>query len=176
MLFSFLNTEEELNSVLAGYFQKLMFVLINSTSSKGCLNHQSELYHYVYRSPELFVAMTRHLYSKSISDVLVKLLNPPVGLLNEDTAVEATKVRADTVKAIIDRLTNECSEFDHINASAVLCDLIETRLVYETLLESQVLSHLCNVIDKEENIDSAKKAALSVLTRLCKEYKNNEAI
>jgi hypothetical protein len=62
-----LDSEEELNSVLAGYFCKVFLVLVS--------NKAKEVYSYIYKHPEVFDKLVRYISQKSISEVLVKLLN-----------------------------------------------------------------------------------------------------
>jgi serine/threonine-protein phosphatase 6 regulatory subunit 3 len=78
-LLSFLDQDSELNSVLSGYFSKLLLILIQSK--------QKEVYNYVYIHHQVFENLVKHLYSKSISEILQKLLaNTPSIYHSEDTA------------------------------------------------------------------------------------------
>lgn len=78
-LLSFIEQDGELNSVLAGYFSKLFLILVQSK--------QKEVYSYVYAHPQVFENLVKHLYSKSISEILQKLLaNTPSIYHTEDTA------------------------------------------------------------------------------------------
>lgn len=64
---SFIDTEEELNPTLAGYFCKLFQVLIS--------NKSKEVLEYVIMHPEIADHLVRHIYSKSICEILIKILN-----------------------------------------------------------------------------------------------------
>ena len=75
-LLSFLDSEEEeLNPVLCGYFCKLFKVLIE--------NKAREVYNYMYNNPNTIDSFVKHLYSKSISDVLIRLLNVSENVFDE---------------------------------------------------------------------------------------------
>jgi hypothetical protein len=66
-LLSFLDTDEPLNLVLAGYFSKIFLILLN--------NKAKDTYQYVYKHHEVLEKLIKHIYSKSISELLVKILN-----------------------------------------------------------------------------------------------------
>lgn len=83
-LFKFIQTEEELNPVLSGYFCKLVSLLIS--------RKQKQLFPFIY-SPESTVIedLLKHVYQKSISEIINKLLT------NVDTDHEpeiATQIKA----------------------------------------------------------------------------------
>ena len=64
---SFIDSEEELNPVLCGYFAKLFQVLVSS--------HAKEIFSYVYSHTIVLDNLVKHSYQKSISDVLIRLMN-----------------------------------------------------------------------------------------------------
>jgi hypothetical protein len=66
-LFKFIQTDEELNPVLAGYFCKLVSLLIS--------RKQKQLFPFIF-APESTVIedLMKHVYQKSISEILNKLL------------------------------------------------------------------------------------------------------
>ena len=68
-LFKFIRTEEApLNPVLAGYFCKLLTLLIN--------RKQKQVIPYIFGpDSDVLDCLLRHLYQKSISEVLNKLMN-----------------------------------------------------------------------------------------------------
>jgi serine/threonine-protein phosphatase 6 regulatory subunit 3 len=78
-LLTFLDTDEELNPVLAGYFCKLFQVLVG--------NKPKEVFGYVYAHPEVMERMVRHIYQKSISEVLIRLLNVSENILEGEAEI-----------------------------------------------------------------------------------------
>lgn len=66
-LLSFLDNEGPLNPVLAGYFSKLMLILIQ--------NKPTDVSRYINQNPSIIDKMIARLESKSVADVLYKLLN-----------------------------------------------------------------------------------------------------
>lgn len=65
-LLSFLKTDQELNPVLCGYFAKLINVFISS-------KHE-EFFHYIYTHETLIEDFANHVYNRSISENLIKLI------------------------------------------------------------------------------------------------------
>ena len=68
-LFIFLDSEEELNPVLCGYFSKLVGVFLNRKSK--------QIYHYVYthEDGQTLERLAKHVYSKSLTEILIKFLD-----------------------------------------------------------------------------------------------------
>lgn len=64
---SFLETEEELNPVLCGYFSKVFTVLVGAKTK--------QVFSYVYTHTRVLDNLIRHSYQKSIAEVLIRLLN-----------------------------------------------------------------------------------------------------
>jgi serine/threonine-protein phosphatase 6 regulatory subunit 3 len=75
-LLNFLDCKGDLNPVLAGYFAKLMLILIS--------NKSAEVYRYVFTNPHLLDKFVQHLGSKSVSEVLQKLLNVSESLSGDE--------------------------------------------------------------------------------------------
>ncbi len=71
------SSSEELNSVLTGYFSKLISSLINYK--------RKDFLQYFFHKENLLESLLKHIYDKSISDLVVKILN------NSETAVSTRK-------------------------------------------------------------------------------------
>ena len=69
--------KEEINTLLSGYFCKLVTSLINYK--------KKEFLAYFFNKKGLLEALLSHLYDKSLSDLVVKILN------NSETAVSTRK-------------------------------------------------------------------------------------
>jgi serine/threonine-protein phosphatase 6 regulatory subunit 3 len=111
-LLTFLDTDDELNPVLAGYFCKLFQVLVG--------NKPKEVFTYVYQHPEVIEKMIKHIYQKSVSEVLIRLLNVSENVLDSDCEISAAdmdSVRQSFVFRILQRLSPEHngSFEDHLN-------------------------------------------------------------
>lgn len=70
--FRFINEakqDEELNALLCGYFSKLLLQLLNYNKAK--------LHSYLFATKDLMSNLCMHLYNKSISDFVLKVLAIP---------------------------------------------------------------------------------------------------
>lgn len=72
----FLDTNEDLNSVLCGYWCKLFKVLVGS--------HPREVFNYFYLHEEIIEKLIRHLYQPAICEVISRLLNFNKTIFAED--------------------------------------------------------------------------------------------
>lgn len=71
ILFDFLRTDEEWNPVLCGYFVKLLSSMQNQ--------HRKEFNLFIYNPKnEVISSIVKHIYNKSLSDFLIKILNQDV--------------------------------------------------------------------------------------------------
>lgn len=81
-LLSFIDTDEELNPVLSGYFCKLFQVLVG--------NKPREVFSYIYQHPVVLDNLVKHIYQKSISEVLIRVLNVTDNIFEEGMGNETT--------------------------------------------------------------------------------------
>lgn len=77
---SFLETDEHLNAVLSGYFSKVFSVLVSSRTK--------EVFNYVYTHTRDLDNLVKHSYQKSVSEVLIRLLNTQENLFNDQSSAE----------------------------------------------------------------------------------------
>lgn len=70
---------EEINYTLAGYFMKVMNTIILARPKEALL--------YIYNNPKHTDNLINHLYSKSITNLLVVIINAPKDLFNEQAPV-----------------------------------------------------------------------------------------
>jgi hypothetical protein len=107
---SFIDTEEELNPVLCGYFAKLFQVLVSS--------HAKEVFGYVYSHTVVLDNLVRHSYQKSISDVLIRLMNTQENLFQGENDImqlsyhDINTLRCSYVLKIIQKLAPETTYED----------------------------------------------------------------
>jgi hypothetical protein len=62
--------------VLSGYFGKIFFVLVS--------NKPKEVFSYIYTHPIVIDNMIKHSYQKSISEILIRLLNTSENVFTGD--------------------------------------------------------------------------------------------
>ena len=128
--------EKPLNSVLAGYFSKLLTLLINRKSKM--------LLPYVF-APESDVieCLLYHIYQKSISELVNKFLtlNDDTIKPNEESILAEIKAKQHHIlNTLVEKLgPNDTTEEDNLNASYILQDSLETKDYF-------------NVVSKRNNI------------------------
>lgn len=107
-LLSFLDTDEELNPVLCGYFCKLFIPLIS--------NKTREVFTYIFNNPRVFDLFVKHIYSKSISEVLIRLLNASDSAFEDGFEGNQDSIRQSFIFKVVQRLGPGFSYEDHLNA------------------------------------------------------------
>lgn len=108
-LLSFVDTEEELNPVLCGYFCKVFSVLVS--------NKPKEVFSYIYSNTQVLDNLVRHINQKSISEVLIRLLNTSENVLSGEglNSAEIDSIRQSFVYKIVNRFDPALDMEDHIN-------------------------------------------------------------
>eukprot|EP00826_Nyctotherus_ovalis_P044433 TRINITY_DN4796_c0_g3_i6.p1 TRINITY_DN4796_c0_g3~~TRINITY_DN4796_c0_g3_i6.p1 ORF type:complete len:438 (+),score=97.42 TRINITY_DN4796_c0_g3_i6:188-1501(+) len=156
-LLSFLNSEEELNFVLAGYFAKVIQAIIGK--------RKLDLLHYLFLHKEHIDNFVRHCYNKSIAEALYKLIS------NEDkftTGIASENFLAEK-EEILDRLIENISgKNDEMiaNSSVVLTNLVDSRQYIEYFLSAKTIARLFQIV--VEGSPKSLEASLNVLTALVK--------
>jgi hypothetical protein len=148
---SFLDTEEELNPVLCGYFSKVFTVLVGSKTK--------HVFSYIYSNPKYLDLLVRHSYQKSIAEVLIRLLNTQENLFFEDCGVgyaEVNSIRQSYVYKIIQKLSPAAPGGieDHMNACSVLSDIADYKILYMEMLSSRAFEMYKEFLSSES--DSTK--------------------
>jgi hypothetical protein len=95
-----LETEEELNAVLSGYFSKVFTVLVSSKTK--------EVFSYVYTHTRVLDNLVRHSYQKSVSEVLIRLLNTQENLFSDSHEIsyqDVNSIRSSYIYKIIEKLS-----------------------------------------------------------------------
>ena len=116
--------EKNLNAVLSGYFSKLMTLLLT--------RKQKSLLPYIFaEGSDIVDCILNHVYQKSISELVSKLLNiqeDSVKLGNAALVPEVKKAQRYILNSLVDKLgPNDTTEEDNLNASSILQDALETK-------------------------------------------------
>lgn len=166
--------EKPLNDVLAGYFSKLMTLLIN--------RKQKSLLPYVFGAEsDVIDCLLNHVYQKSISELVTKFLN-----ISEDTAKagdnsalasEIKRQQVNILVTLVDKLGPDNTDEDNLNACSILQDALDTKEFYSVVSRRTSLSKLLEFAlpsSSQEGTESgtlktsteSQNAALGVLTTL----------
>jgi len=157
-LFEFVDTEEVKDLTLAGYFNKAVTALLNKNSY--------ELLSYIYLNSSAALKMSHHLYSKSIADVLLKILS------NEDQGSPPFLVYlSEILDDVLGRISSESTSEACLNSSWLLVELLslssdiptaqEIKAYFLSEKTLEILSEKLNT-----NHETVQKASLSILKAL----------
>eukprot|EP00826_Nyctotherus_ovalis_P010143 TRINITY_DN12698_c0_g1_i6.p1 TRINITY_DN12698_c0_g1~~TRINITY_DN12698_c0_g1_i6.p1 ORF type:complete len:424 (+),score=158.39 TRINITY_DN12698_c0_g1_i6:452-1723(+) len=130
-LLSFLNTSEEVNPTLAGYFSKVMQIIIEK--------RKLDLLEYLFTYKEHAGNLIKHSYNKSISDILNKILSNEDKFVTGTTGEEFLADKQELLKAMIKKMEPENTGDDIINNCSILCTLIDGKQYLEYLLSEEVI-------------------------------------
>ncbi|CAG9330424.1 unnamed protein product [Blepharisma stoltei] len=110
-LFKFLDADLPSNLILAGYFSRTLHSLL--------MRNSYELLSYLYDVNEYGKALTKHLYSKSICDILERIL----GCENHKNPAFKSEL-FEVIELILENVSSTKSPEAAINASTLLANLI----------------------------------------------------
>eukprot|EP00347_Sterkiella_histriomuscorum_P002974 403366086 len=170
-LLSFLDSTEELNPVLTGYFCKLFQVLVG--------NKPKEVFGYIYANPNVLDKFINHLNDKSVSEILIRLLNVSENLFDdsEGSMLQSPEIldgiRQSYIYKIVGRLAPECSFEDNLNAQTVLSELVEYKAIYQELTSQRCLEKYEEYLTLESSVAS-KSNTYILLQQIASKYKQNE--
>jgi hypothetical protein len=159
-LFSFLNTEEKpLNPVLSGYFSKLVTLLLT--------RRQKQLVPYIFNTEndsKLVDLLLFHVYQKSLSEFLNKLLALSTGDFEEEQAEIISKKQKEIYEKLIEKLGSEEVE-DQLNAITLLSENLENKEYFTILSRRENLASLFQIAFKHPS-DEGRKSGLNVIIAL----------
>ena len=163
-LFSFLNTDKELNYVLAGYFLKVMLIIIEK--------RKCDLLSYLFACKEHIDNFIKHCYNKSISEILYKLISSEdkftTGVSSESFALEKQEI----LDKLIENIGVKNDEMVN-NSSVVLSNLINSRQYLSYFLSSKVINKLFQIAT--DNNPITLRASLTIINALIKAKLNNNS-
>jgi hypothetical protein len=155
----FIDTDNELNDVLAGYFARLCNILIQKKSD--------EIVKYFFTKEHLLYKFAYHSYSKSLTDTVIKILDINTEKSGID-ANEVKRVRREFIHKLLERLNDDKSEVCYeysLNIFQIFNELTFKRSFYEILIEDAVLDKL-EVILKKESPECSTNASIRILNVL----------
>jgi hypothetical protein len=132
-LFKFIETREHpLNPVLSGYFAKLLILLIN--------RKQKQIVPFIFSGEcDLIDNLLYHVYQKSISEVLNKILNVTNQNYEDSLSKRIKELQQKAVVALVDKLSaDQIDEEANLNASIILCDNIDQKDFFNSLSKRSV--------------------------------------
>lgn len=125
-LFRFLDSDST-NEVLAGYFSKLVHLLVN--------RKQNQFVPYVFNNG-VFDLLLKHLNQRSICEVIIKLMNTNESNFGHEFACEMKEAKTKVIQQLLSALNTEDHETS-LNISLVMCELIEVSDFFNTIARRQ---------------------------------------
>lgn len=150
---------EEINYTLAGYFMKVVNTIILARPKEALL--------YIYNNAKHTDNLIKHLYSKSITNLLVVIINAPKDLFSESVPVNDMVKFSQQIfplrKAIFERLIQLACKTSyeienqemHINICSILIDMI---IRVEQLIDGKQL--YIHVFEKENHLEEIFMATI----------------
>ncbi len=136
-LLSFLRPTTEVNAVLAGYFTKVLMAILE----KRRLEFMTYIF-FFYEHVENFL---KHSYSKSISEVISKLLSNEDKFLSDMTGEEFVVERQDILRKMIRKMEPSNSIEEITNNCFILCTLLDTKQQLQFFMKEDVLRSIFEI-------------------------------
>ena len=137
-LLSLLAGERELNSVLAGYFAKVLQVLLEK--------RKLEVLGYLFNYREHITNLLRRSKNKSVAEVLHKILSNEDKFLTGLLGTEYLPEKAAVIDELLVRMKLPHEPETIANNAAVLCSLVETRQHLDYLMSESVLKRVFELV------------------------------
>ena len=131
-LFSFVQADQTLNFLLAGYFLK---------AYESCLNSNPEEFFMIIYQESYHIAILKHLKSSSISEIVFSILT-------SKSSLEERKLVLDQVI----RLLGSYDYFVSFNASSILSRISKDEEIFQFLIQKPAIDALFEFFKKDKLI------------------------
>lgn len=156
----FIETDDQLNDVLSGYYARLCTILIQKKSD--------EVAKYFFKNENLLYRLAYHSYSKSITDTVIKILDINTDKLDLGEG-EVARIRKEFVHKLLERLADENSEVSYeysLNIFQIFNELTFKRAFYTILIEDQVVIKLKEVLLNASAPECSSNASIRIMNVL----------
>ena len=136
-LLSFVKTETEVNPVLAGYFCKVMQVIVEK--------RKLDLLEYIFTYREHIYNVLKHSYNKSVSEVLSKILSNEDKFITGTTGEEYAPEKKEVLEKMIGKMEPTNSIEDITNNCFILCNLVDTKQHLSYFLAPEVVKKIYQI-------------------------------
>ena len=143
-LFKFLDTpstsdnddaDEPVNPVLAGYFSKVVQLLIN--------RKQKQIVPYIIADENKVIQrLVRHVYSRSVAEVIHRLLHIVESNFDDETSAKIAEKKQVIMTSLIEKLKSEKGDETAMNATFILQDLMENKPFFQLLTKRHNMQKL----------------------------------
>ena len=136
-LLSFLRPSTEVNAVLAGYFAKVLLCFLEK--------RKLDFLTYIFDFPEHVDNFIKHSYSKSISEIISKILSNEDKFLVDMTGDEFIPERHAILQKMIRKMEPSNSIEEITNNCFILCTLLDTKQQLGFFLKEEVLKSIFDI-------------------------------
>eukprot|EP00826_Nyctotherus_ovalis_P045641 TRINITY_DN5073_c0_g1_i14.p1 TRINITY_DN5073_c0_g1~~TRINITY_DN5073_c0_g1_i14.p1 ORF type:complete len:274 (+),score=25.43 TRINITY_DN5073_c0_g1_i14:173-994(+) len=154
-LFTVINTKNEINPVLAGYFEKIVESLL--------CEYKEELLKYVFSSKEHSSNLLYHCYNTSIANLLLSLLSANTSDTPEHPFHQH---KPDIISQLVDNINPDNSEDVIANSCFVLTQLIASKSYLHYLSGENTIASIFNKGFMNENVSRASTKYLLAVTKV----------
>lgn len=159
-LFKFVRSKDKpLNNVLAGYFSKLLMLLLN--------RKQKQIIPYVFGADsDVLDCLLYHVYQKSVSEVLNKLMNVVDSNFEPDLVQLIQEKKLRVMNQLTDKLMSDYTEEDNYSAATVICELLEVKEFFGVVSKRANVLKLAECAFNRAGTPESRCSALQVLFKL----------
>ena len=118
-------------------------------------NKPKEVFQYIYNHTEVIDNMVRHVYQKSISEVLIRILNISDNLFEDHILSAVESIRKSFIHKIVLKFDPKFTVEDHMNAASLLSELVEYKQVYLELVSQRNLDIIKEFLKSESESSKA---------------------
>lgn len=140
-LFRFLSQEDDdepVNPVLAGYFSKVVCLLIN--------RKQKQIVPYIVDDANKVVEnLLKHVYSRSVAEVVHRLLHIVESNFEEELSVKIAEKKQIIMASLIDQLNCTKENETDLNAAFILQDMMEQKPFFQILTKRQNMQKMYDI-------------------------------
>ena len=166
-LFKFIRTKETpLNPVLSGYFFRLVNILI--------MRKQKQVVPYIFGDDsDVIDCLLYHVYQKSVSEVLNKLLNILGINFDDDMVAKIQEQKQKILNELINKLSKKDSDDEeYINVTMILSDIIEQKNFFSIISKRQNLQKLSEIAFDESCAYGSRTTTLALLTKFVQQFQD----
>ena len=136
-LLSLLNTKNELNPVLAGYFSKVVLAILEK--------RKQDFLEYVFKFDMHINNVVRHSYNKSIADILNKIITNEERSMTGNGPEEFQDDKKKILDKMIDKMGPANSSEDITNNCYILCTLVDTKQLLSYFMSESALKRVFDI-------------------------------
>lgn len=139
-LFKFIEVEDDtqVNPVLAGYFSKIVQLLINRKQKQVVPYIVSDEYNVVEN-------LLKHVYSRSVAEVIQRLLHIVDSNFEDELSAKISQKKQIILASLIEQLATKREDETVMNAAFILQDILEQKPFFQILTKRQNMQKMFEI-------------------------------